>query len=125
MPLSRREALRQLSALLAVPLLRWPERLVDPLSGSIVEYQAGRLRGDWSAVEATRLALNRCNTWGATLHAIDQLSKTAIDDARASDARAARRGLLGPLDGVPVFAKSIYDMNGLPTTGSNAEWARL
>jgi len=24
-----------------------------------------------------------------------------------------------------VFAKSIYDMNGLPTTGSSAEWARL
>ena len=31
----------------------------------------------------------------------------------------------GPLDGVPVFAKAIYDMNGLPTTGSSAEWARL
>ena len=31
----------------------------------------------------------------------------------------------GPLDGVPVFAKAIYDMNGLPTTASNAEWARL
>jgi Asp-tRNA(Asn)/Glu-tRNA(Gln) amidotransferase A subunit family amidase len=24
-----------------------------------------------------------------------------------------------------VFAKAIYDMNGLPTTGSSAEWARL
>ena len=31
----------------------------------------------------------------------------------------------GPLDGVPVFAKAIYDMNGLPTTASNAEWAKL
>ena len=26
---------------------------------------------------------------------------------------------------MPVFAKAIYDMNGLPTTGSSAEWARL
>ena len=34
-------------------------------------------------------------------------------------------GKRGPLDGVPVFAKAIYDMNGLPTTASNAEWARL
>src|SRR5207253_10785939 len=25
----------------------------------------------------------------------------------------------------PVFAKAIYDMTGLPTTGSSAEWARL
>src|SRR6185503_9804484 len=31
----------------------------------------------------------------------------------------------GPLDGVPVFGKAIYDMAGLPTTGSSAEWARL
>jgi Asp-tRNA(Asn)/Glu-tRNA(Gln) amidotransferase A subunit family amidase len=31
----------------------------------------------------------------------------------------------GPLDGVPVFAKAIYDMSGFPTTGSSAEWARL
>ena len=34
-------------------------------------------------------------------------------------------GRAGPLDGVPVFAKAIYDMSGLPTTGSSAEWARL
>ena len=46
-----------------------------------------------------------------------------MDDARASDARARRGTLRGPLDGVPVFAKSIYDMNGLSTTASNAEWA--
>ena len=26
---------------------------------------------------------------------------------------------------MPVFAKAIYDMRGLPTTASNAEWARL
>jgi Asp-tRNA(Asn)/Glu-tRNA(Gln) amidotransferase A subunit family amidase len=31
----------------------------------------------------------------------------------------------GPLDGVPVFAKAIYDVVGLPTTASNADWARL
>ncbi len=35
------------------------------------------------------------------------------------------RNMRGPLDGVPVFAKAIYDMNGLPTTASNAEWARI
>jgi Asp-tRNA(Asn)/Glu-tRNA(Gln) amidotransferase A subunit family amidase len=57
--------------------------------------------------------------------AIDVLSETAISDARASDARLRAGQLRGPLDGVPVFAKAIYDMNGLPTTGSNAEWARL
>ena len=52
-------------------------------------------------------------------------SDTAIADARAADARLRAGRTRGPLDGVPVFAKAIYDMDGLPTTGSSAEWARL
>ena len=125
MSLTRRDALARLSALLAIPLVRWPERLADPLAGTIVEYQAGRARRDWTAVDVTTSALERCAAWNGTLHAIDQLSTTALDEARASDARAQRGTLRGPLDGVPVFAKSIYDMTGLPTTASSAEWARL
>jgi Asp-tRNA(Asn)/Glu-tRNA(Gln) amidotransferase A subunit family amidase len=123
--ISRREALVELSALFAIPFVRWPERLGDPLAGTIVDYQAGRARGDWTAVQVTNQALDRANAWNGTLHAIDQLSRTAVDDARDSDARARRGALRGPLDGVPVFAKAIYDMNGLPTTASSAEWARL
>src|SRR5712672_3643593 len=123
--ISRREALRDLTALFAIPFVRWPERLSDPLAGTIVDYQAGRARGDWSSAQVTKEALDRAHAWNATLHAIDLFSETAMDEARASDARARRGRLRGPLDGVPVFAKSIYDMNGLPTTGSNAEWARL
>ena len=125
MPLSRREALHQLSALLAIPLVRWPVRLADPLAGTILEYQAGRARRDWSAAEVTKQALDRANALNGTLRAVDLFSKTAMDDARASDARAQRGALIGPLDGVPVFAKSIYDMSGLPTTASSAEWAKL
>ena len=125
MPLSRREALRTLSALFAVRLVRWPEPAPDPLAGSILEYQAGRARGDWTAAEITARALDRCRSWGATLRAIDGLSESALADARASDTRARRGALRGPLDGVPVFGKAIYDMRGLPTTASSAEWARL
>jgi len=125
MPLSRREALRDLSALLAIPLVRWPTYFADPLAGTIADYQAGRARRDWSAAEVTKQALDRANALNTTLHAIDQLSPTAMDDARASDTRAQRGALRGPLDGVLVFAKSIYDMNGLPTTASNGEWAKL
>jgi aspartyl-tRNA(Asn)/glutamyl-tRNA(Gln) amidotransferase subunit A len=123
--ISRREALRDLSALFAIPFIRWPDRLSDPLAGTIAEYQAGRARHDWSAVQVIQEALDRGRMLNGALHAIDLWSATAMDDARASDARARRGALRGPLDGVPVFAKSIYDMNGLPTTGSNAEWARL
>jgi Asp-tRNA(Asn)/Glu-tRNA(Gln) amidotransferase A subunit family amidase len=125
MSVTRREALRELSALFAIPFIRWPERLADPLAGTIIEYQAGRARRDWSAVQVAKEALGRCYAWNGTLHAIDMLSETAMDDARDSDARAQRGRLRGPLDGVPLFAKSIYDMKGLPTTASSAEWARL
>jgi aspartyl-tRNA(Asn)/glutamyl-tRNA(Gln) amidotransferase subunit A len=125
MLVTRREALRELSLLLAIPFVRWPARVTDPLAGTIADFQTGRARGDWSAVEVTRLALDRANDWGRTLRAIDALSPMAIDEARASDARLRRGMLRGPLDGVPVFAKAIYDMNDLPTTGSSAEWARL
>lgn len=50
---------------------------------------------------------------------------TALADARAADARRREGQLPGPLVGVPVLAKSIYDMRGLPTTASSPEWARL
>ncbi|MEO7458129.1 MAG: amidase [Gemmatimonadaceae bacterium] len=122
---TRREALAQLAALAAVPLVGWTPTPRDPLAGSIAELQAGRRRGLWTSVEVTQRALDRCRTDGARLHAIDALAGTAMAEARASDARRRAGRMRGPLDGVPVFAKAIYDMNGLPTTGSSAEWARL
>lgn len=122
---NRREALAQLSALLAMPLVRWPDLVADPLGGTIAEYQAGRARREFTAAEVTTRALERCRAWNGVLRAVDQLATTALDEARASDARAARGALRGPLDGVPLFAKSIYDMTGLPTTASSAAWVQL
>ena len=123
---TRREALVQLAALAVLPLpkLRLGST-TDPLDGTIAEYQAGRHRGDYAAAEIVARAIERCRTDGAKWRAIDELSDRAISDARESDARLRAGKLRGPLDGVPVFAKTIYDMNGLPTTGSNAEWATL
>ena len=124
---SRREALAQLAALVALPLpLReWTLVAPDPLDGTIADYQAGRRRGLWTVAEVTARALERCRSQGNAWHAIDALADTALPDARAADDRLRAGRPRGPLDGVPVFAKAIYDMNGLPTTGSSAEWARL
>jgi len=124
---SRREAIAQLAALVALPL---PLRAFgsgggDPLEGTAADYQAGLRRGDWTAAEVTARALDRCRSAGNAWRAIDALAETAPADARAADARRRAGRLRGPLDGVPVFAKAIYDMAGLPTTGSSAEWARL
>lgn len=132
MTLSRRDAITRLAALTAMTALPGcaTARLggsapSDPLDGTIADYLAGFHGGRWSAAEVTARALERCRSTGQSLRAIDAFSATAMDDARAADARRGSGTLRGPLDGVPVFAKSIYDMEGLPTTASNAEWARL
>ena len=132
---TRREVLPQLAALAVVPRLSGASRLgaldlgrasaTDPLDGTIAAYQAGRARGEWTAVEVTQRALARCNGEGRGWRAIDVLADTALAEARASDARLRAGQSRGPLDGVPLFAKAIYDMNGLPTTGSSMEWNLL
>ena len=125
---TRREVLAQLAelaALVALPVPEWTFSDGDPLDGTVANYQAGRRRRAWSAAEVTERALARCHSDGSRWHAIDEFSPTALADARAADARLRSGKLRGPLDGVPVFAKAIYDMRGLPTTGSSAEWARL
>lgn len=130
MTLSRRDALSRLAALTAMtalPTSAWSltRSDPDPLDGTVAQYLAGFHAGRWSAEEVSVAALDRCRTEGRALRAIDALSTAALDDAKAADARRRAGKLCGPLDGVPVFAKSIYDMNGLPTTASSAEWARL
>jgi Asp-tRNA(Asn)/Glu-tRNA(Gln) amidotransferase A subunit family amidase len=129
MSTTRREALAQLAALVALPLPAgtawWTAVAGDPLDGTVVDYQAGRRRGAWTAAEITTRALDRCRAAGTTWRAIDALAGTALADARAADARRRAGRTRGPLDGVPVFAKSIYDVAGLPTTASSAEWARV
>lgn len=131
---SRRDSLRYLGVLLAMPVVEgrgvfaWlPEwhTADDPLSGTIAQYQAGRVRGLFTAAEVTRRALERCHTTGAKLRAIDVLADTALAEAEASDARLRRRTLRGPLDGVPLFAKSIYDVKDTATSSSSREWAAL
>jgi len=123
---TRREVLIRLAAIAALPRITWEVNAADPLEGTIAAYQAGRRQGQWSAAEVTAAALERCRSDGVRWHAIDALTPdSALAEARASDARLRAGRLHGPLDGVPVFAKSIYDVRGLPTTGSNAEWARL
>lgn len=122
---TRREALAQLAALALFPLPDLDSASSNPLDGTVADYQAGRRRGRWSSAEVTAAALARCRADGMAWRAIDALSRTPLVEARASDTRRRARRMRGPMDGVPVFAKSIYDMKGLPTTASSAEWARL
>jgi Asp-tRNA(Asn)/Glu-tRNA(Gln) amidotransferase A subunit family amidase len=115
----------RLAAFAATAALPRAVSATDPLDGTIADYVAGLHSGKWTAAEVTTRALERCRTDGMAWRAIDALSATALEDAKTADARRRARKMRGPLDGVPLFAKAIYDMNGLPTTASNAEWSRL
>ena len=125
---SRRDVLAQIAAVAAtaaVPRPAWALVEADPLDGTIADYRAGLNGRRWTAAEITARAIERCRNDGAKWRAIDALAATAAADAESADVRRRNRKTRGPLDGVPVFAKAIYDMNGLPTTASNADWARL
>jgi amidase len=80
------------------------------------------MRSDrFSAVDLVRASLERIealNLQGPALHAVRQVAPDALEQAqRADDAR--RRGLDGPLLGIPVLIKDNIDVAGMATTAGS------
>ena len=77
---------------------------------------------DLSPVEATEATLERIDDRDPDLNAFCLLDpEAALTQARASEARYARREPAGPLDGVPVAIKDLLVTKGWPTLrGSTA-----
>lgn len=70
-----------------------------------------------SPVELTEACLARIEAREPVLHAfILRTAERARAEARAAEARQMRRTLRGPLDGIPIGLKDIYETAGLPTT---------
>jgi len=78
-------------------------------------YQSGKLRP--SQVVAQSLAAARQGEPGLFICVTDA---RAMDEARASDARWDAGQPLGPLDGVPVVWKDLFDLQGTTTTAASA-----
>jgi aspartyl-tRNA(Asn)/glutamyl-tRNA(Gln) amidotransferase subunit A len=71
-----------------------------------------------SPVELVSACLRRAERLNPTLHAFIRLTpEAAMDQARAAEARIMREGPRGPLDGIPIAHKDIYETAGVPTTG--------
>jgi aspartyl-tRNA(Asn)/glutamyl-tRNA(Gln) amidotransferase subunit A len=69
-------------------------------------------------VELTRLCLDRINQLDPTLHSFLLVTEDrAVADAKASEARMMRGARNGPLDGIPIGHKDIYNTAGIRTTG--------
>ncbi len=70
-------------------------------------------RGDLSARDATRWSLQRLETTGRRLNAVFRVDhETALARAAGLDERQARGGACGPLHGVPLAHKDLFQVAG-------------
>jgi amidase len=85
----------------------------DLLTASAVEL-ARRIRArEASSEQVVRAHLERIAEVNPRLHAVVQLSPTALDEARAADAAMARDEPAGPFHGVPFTVKDWIETEGL------------
>ncbi len=71
-----------------------------------------------SPVELTETCLAKAEAENPALHAFIRFTpEIARAQAQAAEARQMAGGLLGPLDGIPIAHKDIYETAGVPTTG--------
>jgi aspartyl-tRNA(Asn)/glutamyl-tRNA(Gln) amidotransferase subunit A len=70
-----------------------------------------------SPVELTRMCLDRVKKLDPTLHSFLLVTEDrAMADAQAAETRAMSAALKGPLDGIPIGHKDIYNTAGIRTT---------
>ena len=94
----------------------------DLLELNIQELGAGFRQKRWSPLEATRASLARIETTEPQLHAwVEVDTDRALASAAQAEREIASGQDRGPLHGVPIGIKDIYDVAGLPTRcGSEA-----
>lgn len=94
---------------------------MDGVLGLSIQELSGRLRRrSLSPVEVTRAALDRIQALDGTLHTfILVTAEQALDGARRAEAEIGNGTYRGALHGVPLAAKDLYDMQGVPTTAGS------
>jgi aspartyl-tRNA(Asn)/glutamyl-tRNA(Gln) amidotransferase subunit A len=71
-----------------------------------------------SPVELTKACLAKIERLDGTLHSFIVVTpERALDDAKAAEARVMAGRAKGPLDGIPIAHKDIYNTAGIATTG--------
>ena len=75
-----------------------------------------------SPVELTRACLDRVARFDGTLHAFLHLAAdSALAQARAAEASQMQGALRGPLHGIPIGLKDIYNTKDMPTTAHSRQ----
>src|SRR5882672_9615226 len=87
------------------------------------EIEAGKL----SPVDLTKAVLDRIEATDEKLNSyVLVMKESALGEAEAAEARARAKSRLGPLDGVPMGVKDLYDTAGFVTTnGTGAHRFRV
>jgi len=105
----------------AVGVVPPPVQAGDPLASlSAVDLAAAIRRKEISPVEAVEAALARIASLDGDLRAFVTITgDQAITAARQAEQAIARGEPVGPLHGVPVAVKDIFEIAGLPTTAGS------
>lgn len=69
--------------------------------------------------------IERLDRNGPTLNAVPVLNASAVDEARAADARRRRGASLGPLDGIPYAVKDNMRVAGMTVAAGSPAFAEL
>jgi aspartyl-tRNA(Asn)/glutamyl-tRNA(Gln) amidotransferase subunit A len=78
-----------------------------------------------SPVELTRQCLDRIERLNPTLNAfITITADQALESARRAEAEIAAGNYRGPLHGVPIGLKDLFDTAGIPTTAASNQYRR-
>jgi len=92
----------------------------DPCFLSVAEAASLIAAKRISPVELTRAYLARIERLNGTLHAyVRVLHDEALAAARAAEAEILAGRYRGPLHGIPIGLKDIYDTAGIPTEGGS------
>jgi amidase len=98
---------------------------VDVVESSIAALQEALTAGRVTAVELVEAYLARIAAYDGELSSVVVHSPSALEEARASDARRAAGATFGPLDGIPYTAKDSYLVRGLTAAAGSPAFADL
>lgn len=101
---------------------------LEVFEATIPALQEAMSRGQVTSVQLVDAYLARIEAYdrrGPELNAIIRINSNARAEAALLDAERARKGVRGPLHGIPIILKDNMDAVGLPTTGGSVALAGL